>query len=142
MMRRVMNWDIALFDWARSVCGEPYVWGRTDCASLVREAHRLMYGEGRFDVGEWTSKTGALRVSKRVGGVVGALEAAGAEDVHPGKAQQGDVLVRAAEDADGHPVCGVLIARRVLSSDPERGVWWEPYRGVVADRVLRVPYER
>lgn len=136
-MTRVPNWDIALHQWAADVVGRPYVWGETDCGSLVREAHALMYGVDLFHVKPYTTRRQALYRHNSTGGVEAVLREAGAVDVPVAFAQQGDVLCEA--EGDGLPACGVVVGRSVIWATVEDGVARTPLRGR-SGTLLRVPH--
>src|SRR4051812_39369367 len=94
MPRRVLNWDVQLAVWASAQRGRPFIWGETDCGTLVREAHRVMYGEDLYGfLGEWTSPVAAGRILAERGGFSGILASLDAELVPIGLVQSGDVLV-------------------------------------------------
>lgn len=124
---RVPNWDVLLFRWSVSVVGQPYEWGRTDCASLVRQAMTIVYGSDPFDVRPWSTKRQALTRLKAVGSVEDALRAAGMVPVALRHAQGGDVLCEAV--SDGYGACGVVVGRVVVWATQEDGVVRVPLRG-------------
>lgn len=114
-MSRVRNWDLALLEWRRSVLGEPFAWGETDCGSLVRGAARALYDRDPFEgVRSYRSRFGALRAHVETGGLEPALRAAGAEEVGLGFARQGDVMIE--PPADGRPMggAGVVVGSEVV----------------------------
>lgn len=122
---RVPNWDTALVEFALEVDGEPFEWGRTDCVSIVRLALSRMYGgtdplDGH--IGSWTTKRGALRVSKNTD-ALDALKRAGFVEVAPVYATTGDVALGATADACGAPAVSIVLPMRMmLVSTPEHGV--------------------
>lgn len=124
-MARVLNWDVRLVEFAREVRGQPYVWGETDCATLVRRALTVMHGEDPLpdDVGAWTTRIGALRVAGRTD-VEDALYRAGGWEVRPPYATAGDVaLAQPHGQGDPLPTLSVLLPRgKVLTSTPQLGV--------------------
>lgn len=120
MALRLVDWDVRLVGYVDSVRGTPLVWGRTDCASLVRGAVRAMYDRDVLrGVGSWTTSTGALRVLARWGGSYrAALEVAGVEDVPVPFRQRGDVAILPGVDSEGFPGLGVVVAGGVLTVAP------------------------
>lgn len=137
MIRRVPNWDIALFRWSERVTGQPYTWGETDCGSLVREAHALMYGDDLWpDVKPYTGKRAALARHRATGGVAASLLSIGAVSVDVRLAQSGDVLV---EDGDEFGAAGVVVGRDVIWASSEEGIVRTPLRGR-SGTLLRVPH--
>lgn len=135
-MKRVPNWDVALHFWAAEVVGKPYVWGSTDCGSLVRSALVAMYGQDVTGI-EYATKAEALRVHAETGGVEAVLRGIGATDVDIRFAQQGDILIE--PDGDGMPCASVVVKRDVIAAIPEAGVVRARLRGR-SGTLLRVPY--
>jgi len=89
---RMQNWDARVVGWAESVLGQPFVWGKTDCAMNVRALSRALYGRDVFKVETWKSKVKALRLLTEKGGLQVAL----AQVAHPigrGFATTGDVAL-------------------------------------------------
>lgn len=119
-MIRVPNWDIWLLEWAESMTRRPYIWGETDCGSLVRAAMRGIYGVDAFEhIRPYRTRAQAGRRQRETGGVYGALVGAGWHEVATSLAQQGDVLIH---DGDGFPGAGIVVARQVLVTSAARGV--------------------
>lgn len=140
-MHRVVAWDAALIEWARSVIGEPFEWGRTDCASLARGAVLAMYegAEPKVSVGPgWSTEKGALRAHARTGGVSSVLRRLGAEEVEPTCAQRGDFVLDGSREP---PSVAVVVTNGVVGADPERGVFLSPMPLPTEDlQVLRLPH--
>lgn len=101
---------------ARETLGEDYVWGETDCASLVRRA----IGAGP----RWSGLREALRVDRATGGAPSWLERAGFGAVPATLARPGDVVTwPPLERSPFRSFCGVMVGpSRVLTSTPEDGV--------------------
>lgn len=135
-MIRVPNWDTLLFEWAMEQRGKPYVWGETDCGSLVRSAVGIISGEPAFaHVWPYRTRAQAGRRLSETGGVSAVLLAAGWVAVPLTMAQQGDVLIMDTEDG---PACGVIVARLLLTSDLAAGVQLLPVPD--AGVLLRAPH--
>jgi hypothetical protein len=123
-MRRVTSWDVRLVQFAREVVGASFVWGDTDCATLMRRAQSVLLGSDPFKgrVGNWTTKRGALRVVKNLD-VLKALRTSGGVEVGERYATAGDVMLGAGVDARGlAQLATVLPVGKVLASTPETGV--------------------
>lgn len=91
-----MNWDRRLVEWAESVRGRPFVWGETDCATLVRGAVEAMYGPAflaGIAVPEYGTQVGAERAWDQTGGTAAVLVLLGAQELPDGERQRGDVLL-------------------------------------------------
>lgn len=123
---RIAHWHRALVAWAESLRGAPYVWGRTDCAALVRGAWTVIFGGDPWAaLPRWRTPRGALRVLARGGGIDVLLTQVGAQSVPQAYAQAGDVLVFDDPQEPGHAI-GFAIAvppGRWLTSTPAAGVY-------------------
>jgi len=125
-LSRIENWDIALFRFVEVHEGEPFEWGRTDCATLARGGVAAMYGEDLLpDLPIWRSQRGALKASRRLGPIIDALKALGAERVSIRFAQSGDILIPD-PDEDGLPRLAIVWNAAALCSSPEHGVTLVP----------------
>ena len=123
-MDRVENWDSCLVRLARAVEGQPFEWGRTDCATLARRGLTTIYGRDVWagHVGTWKTRRGALGSAGRTD-PENALRASGAVPVPPNYAWSGDVALGASLDAHGMPRVSLLLPnRKALTSTPDRGV--------------------
>lgn len=120
-MERVPNWSHELVTWARRQADRDLEWGETDCTALAAGAVETMCGQPPPELPTWTTKTGALRVARRVGGTSGWLKASDAfRRVDAAFAQRGDIFVEPHED-DWDAV-GVLVSYdTMLTADPQRG---------------------
>lgn len=107
----------ALIRWADSVRGLPFEWGVRDCFTLAADALRLQgAGEAEYSAGsEAEAHEAALQIegSER-------LRAAGAVDIEPAMARDGDVLIVPAEG--WAETFYVVFGRYALTSAPEHGV--------------------
>jgi hypothetical protein len=124
ILERVENWDRRLVEFVRLMNGQPFEWGRTDCATLVRRGLKTEFGEDvwKGHVGTWKTKRGALGVSGRTD-YEDALRASGATEVGIHYAWSGDVALASREDDHGMFSTGLLVpTRKVLTSTPETGV--------------------
>ena len=73
-LNRLRTWDVDLEQWAAGLIGEPFVWGTTDCASLVIKGQALIYGVDVFDMPKYKSKAKALRTLVNIKSLRSALE--------------------------------------------------------------------
>jgi hypothetical protein len=122
---KVRNWDRELVEWAGAVVGEPFVWGRTDCASLVRRAHQLMLDYDVFaDIPTYDSEIGAARAKIEHGGVTEAMEARGATRFPITMARAGDIVItQRVEPEDITLSCFILISgEHALATNPGQAV--------------------
>lgn len=123
MMRRIRHWDIALMEYAMKVRGEPFAWGRTNCAALVAASVDVMTGSGLFAYQQSLNLTEAkarqLSVDRHTRAVL--LDAGLCRVVNPVKSQRGDILLCM---ENGWECSHVVLGRVALSSTPERGVFF------------------
>jgi len=118
MSTRLLNWRSRLIDWGLSLQGQPFAWGKTDCATLAREALRQCFGRDVAPyLGEWTTARQAqARLTKYP--FREQLEALKAEEVSVSFLRAGDILVAPEPDEkmgqmsvmvclDAHHVLGV-----------------------------------
>lgn len=110
-MMRARGWEIRLVDYAEAVIGRPFAWGTTDCAMLARDAVRALCNDSSFgnDVPRYSTRLGAARAFRKVGGVVEYLVRAGAVAIDPAHRRPGDIIVVKTPDLDSSFV--VLDAR-------------------------------
>lgn len=122
-----MTWADALADTLREF-DSGFVWGNLDCCQLANAYHKRMTGEdiaAQFDYG---SKTAALRILARHGGLVGLFREVLGEpsDPEPGSV----VLVSMSDDGD-LMAGGVYNGHYVFTVHPETGLCRVP-----EDRIL------
>jgi hypothetical protein len=95
-MDRIPNWPVALGNLARELIGQPFVWGETDCVSIVRKATIAMYGEDiakpYIDV-TYKTKIGAVRAFKKIGTIGNIIEKVGCREVPLHLTRDGDFLL-------------------------------------------------
>lgn len=143
MPKRIHNWDVALAMWATDLLGTPFVWGTTDCASLVRAACVVIYGEELWPMTPgYASQTEALQVFSQVGSVRANLEALGATQHVLTFTQPGDIIIAPAEDGEIFDSVAVAVCDKILiahEGDPLRTipVWQAPEQA----SAFRLPQE-
>lgn len=120
---RPANWHHRLMQYAAAQQGQPFVWGQTDCGSLVRGALPALYAED--PLAGWPgyhTVRAAQRIRAQCGGVAAVLRQLGATPIAPGFATAGDVACcPAAGPAD--PERAVLaLDGGWLVTDPAEGV--------------------
>lgn len=122
MMLRPRNWDIALAQWARSIAGSPFVWGETDCGSLVRYSLKAVHGRDMLArEPKYKTLLGAKRAAAKTT-VASALESVGANRLPWSVAQAGDVALFGV-GVDGWDSVGIVLDEYVLMTGLERGVF-------------------
>lgn len=81
----------------------PYIWGENDCVSFAAGAVKAATGKDYLKRLRWSSKAGAFRVLKRVGGIEAALDQR-FKRIAPSMAKRGDIA-GVPDDALGiHPM--------------------------------------
>lgn len=135
-LRRGLNWSDDLVRWARDEIGKPYVWGETDCGSLLRRGLAIVYGQEIGEVPAYDSLSSAYRVSEAIGGLRAVLHRLGAEPIGLKFATTGDVILSDDWPAEDHPLdSGCLcLGPTILTGDPVVGV-------VVVDRPREGAFE-
>ncbi len=123
------NWDVHLFRWADKVVGRPFVWGETDCATLVRAAHVVMYGTDVFGWPTYRSKLGATKARKKVGGILPALQRV-CTAVGRRFARDGDIVVITHEGEYG---MGIVLGTNAVGTYPGEPVSLVPLAVVPDD---------
>ncbi|HEX8693400.1 MAG TPA: hypothetical protein VF746_13330 [Longimicrobium sp.] len=138
-MKRAENWDVRLHHWAAGRVGRRFAWGRTDCASLVRQAARVMYGQEVFaSVPRWASARQAVEAMRVSGGVRPSLQRLQAWCLPLGFAQSGDVAV--GPEQGGEAQTAVVVDGRALVSTRAEGVRLVPLSELSAGVLLwRLP---
>jgi hypothetical protein len=142
-VRRVLNWDVNATLWAIDQVGKPFVWGETDCVSLLRRMLAVMYGEPVGPPLAYHSLNSAIDVSRELGGVRKVLTDLGAVPLDLiAYANTGDVLVdvRRAGDDPFEPVLPV-ITDKFLFTEPDGLVQLLPLHAAPLEAVpYRLPH--
>lgn len=122
-MQTVDNWNVKLVKYADSVRGLPWEWGVTDCGILTRRCLEVVYGKDVWeDVGNWSSRIGALRLFGSLDDVEGRLMETGAIGIGARHLLGGDIAIGGG-DHDGLPQFTVILPGfMLLGSTPEDGV--------------------
>ncbi len=111
---RVPDWRSRLITWAENVRGMPYIWGRSDCATLVRTALAICFGRDIApDVPFHRNERQAIAVVRQYGGAVPVLEQLGAMRTTLPFARAGDVI---AMEEPEEPITGIAL-----------GIWFDRY---------------
>lgn len=129
---RVLNWDVLATKWAIEQVGKPFVWGETDCVSLMRQMAEIINGEP-FGTHRYTSLRGALDVQEATGGICQALRDAGAVEIRRSYATTGDVIVA---DDEPFPAVLLVITDKALFADHDQGVRLIPLSSVSPDATV------
>jgi len=132
VLERVRDWRTRLIAWSAEQVGKPFVWGETDCASLVRAALMECFGKDVTGVPTWRSKRGAANVLKKYPPleVLGWL---GAEKRTVAFARAGDVVSLPDTDTLGDVALGVWIDGACLVSTQKGGVQLVPAAQIPRD---------
>ena len=115
---KVDNYDYKLIEWVNTQMGKPYVWGVTDCGSLVRQGLNIVYGKDKFnDIPTWNTEEMCRKIWDDLGGVDKAFLDFGAKKIKGTFAQTGDIIVITANSA-----AGLIINSKILFSSIEKGI--------------------
>jgi len=139
MIQRRLDWRSRLVEWGLGLRGKPFAWGKTDCATLGREALALCFGR---DVAPqtgtpWdTARKAALRLRRFP--YHEQLERVGAARTSLPFVRAGDIVI-ADEPAEGIGQMSILVcldATSFLGSSSEDGVQIVGLENVPADAVV------
>ncbi len=134
-MERVRNWDIKIVVEIGPLVGSEFVWGKTDCATILRKTMKVMYGEEVFKDVErlrYRSLSGALKTFKRLGSIGDIIENTGGVVIQPQVVTDGDIAVD--DDYKGVQNVAIRIGSRWIVSNPELGIV-ESRRTFAVDKV-------
>ena len=125
MRTRLLDWRSRLVAWGLALQGQTFVWGKTDCATLGREALQVCFGEDVVPhIGKpWTTmRQAAKRLQKFP--YREQLEALGAEQNPLAFMRAGDIVigVEPTERLDQLSVMVCLDASQLLASSTVDGV--------------------
>lgn len=124
---RERNWDLALHELRLSLVGAPFVWGETDCVSVVRRSWELVFGGDLLEhLPHYASGSEARAALSMTGGLGMAMLDHGALTFPLTFAQTGDVVNGPEDPGHGFPFVGLVVGREVLTSTMEQGVIAHP----------------
>lgn len=127
VIHRTANWQAALRTWARGAVGQPYVWGKTDCGSIGRDALVVMFGDRILKGIVWPTARAATRVLARHGTMSEILIRLGATKKPASFAQSGDIVIEHSPEAPGgESACVVVDGVMAVYSTHDGGVVWGP----------------
>ena len=114
MGTQLKNYDSVLVPWALTLQGLSYIWGETDCGTLVRRGLILISDKDPFlNIPYWNTEQKARQIWHDLGGVDKGFIDLGARLVHTNYVQTGDVgLLTIA----GEETSFLVIANRYLFS--------------------------
>lgn len=129
-MIRERDWNVRLAKLVRSLIGQSFVWGETDCVSIVRKAYIAMFGEdpiAKFVPMEYSTEDEAKEAFRAIGGdFTKWIMRIVIREVTGAFAQDGDMLFNE-DSAMGYQNVGIIFSDRLLTSDPENGVRVRPF---------------
>jgi hypothetical protein len=113
-----------LAQYAATVLGKPFVWGLTDCVSLVRFAILQSHGEDPWIGQDWyESQTGAYRLATKIGSAPVYLQQYGWTERPLADMQAGDVVIQPIITCERLPHFGIAISKgRYITSHESTGV--------------------
>lgn len=103
-----------LIKWVETKIGLPFIWGKTDCTTIVIEGISLYYNETLPIVNNWNSLKDAIRTFRYYGcpGII--LENKGFFKVQKNFEQTGDILIWKGR---GYYLLGFVINEEVMVAD-------------------------
>jgi hypothetical protein len=117
----------------------PFVWGVNDCATFAAEAALQETGSQVLFVGvpAWGSARQAFRRLKEHGGLAAAVRESGLQEVLPGMARRGDLVLLRAPGRPGslRGAIGVCMGERIAAPGARGLVMASLAEGVTAWRV-------
>jgi hypothetical protein len=140
---RAWDWEVRLSQWGIEHAGLPFAWGETDCASLVRDAMRVLYDRDVWESPTWyDSLASAYQTLQLVGGAPAWLLAHGATRMPLAFAQPSDVLVTPADPTDMADSLFVIVSHgRMLRTHPdELTKIVTTSRAIDTSYLIRLPY--
>lgn len=119
---RIPNYDIKLYEWLNTVIGKPYIWGETDCGTLVREGLKLITGIDPFgNLPYWKTEMECRQIWDAMGGVDKAFtEIFKFKKIDRNYIQMGDVSVLEVRDLITASL--IINNERMLFSSVDKGV--------------------
>lgn len=140
-MRRVRNWDCLAVEWAIQQVGKPFVWGETDCASLLTGMLGVMYRK-LPPLPRYASLRDAMDIWEQTGGVKPVLLEWGSQPLPTvAYANTGDVLIASPRDDEPFDAVMPVITDKYLFTEPNNTVQLIPLANVPVDAVpYRVPH--
>lgn len=119
-MDRVANWSCRIVEDVGSLAGSPFVWGDTDCCTLLRKMSKSMYGRDVFaGPSKYKTKTGAIRGFKRIESIDALILEAGGVEIPTSMASDGDVAVQRDVPERGFQNVSIKVGSRWLISSEQ-----------------------
>lgn len=88
------NYNSKLIEWINTQIGKPYIWGETDCGTLVRKGLTIILNRDPFpDILSWDNELICREIWDKLNGVDNAFISFGAKKILGTFAQTGDVAV-------------------------------------------------
>lgn len=134
------NGDVELTMWVQSLVGKPFVWGETDCCTIVAGALLRLHGvDYRLPV--YRSRDDAKRIVATMGGLREQLVRLGAVEVPVNFERTGDIVVLAPVGEEFTDGAGLVVGSQVITTSESDGVRVVPLavvRRVAGMTTLRV----
>lgn len=117
---KIDNYDYKLIEWVNTQLGKPYIWGETDCGSLVRKGLNIIYGKDKFnDIPSWDTEEICRKIWDDLGGADKAFLDFGAKKIKGTFAQTGDVAVL---EVGKLLTAAMVIGGKLLFSSTDKGI--------------------
>ncbi len=140
-MQRERNWNVRLAILVRSLIGKPFIWGETDCVSVLRKAYVAMYDEdpiAEFVPMDYSTEEEAKEAFRAIGGdFTKWIMRIVVQEVTPMFARDGDMVFNE-DSAVGYQNVGIVLSDRILISDIKNGVHMLPLNRDVDDDKIHI----
>lgn len=121
-MDRVDNWSCKIVEDVGSLAGSPFVWGETDCCTLLRKLYKSMFDDDTFGGPfQYTTAKGAIRAYKNIESIDKVILEWGGVEIPVRIASDGDVAVEQ-EVYKGFQNVSIKVGSRWLMSSEESSV--------------------
>ncbi len=112
--------EVTLDEWILNHLGLPFVWGETDCFSLVIKYIREVYGETFGNKApKLTSRRSAINEFNKMGGLEKALEELGCVSTRASFMEPGNVVIEPCADRFQLPSYGIAATRSMYLTTEE-----------------------
>lgn len=99
LIQRSLRWRTDLLSWSMAQLHQPFVWGKTDCGTLAREALRIMFARDMTPwLPAWSSRKEAVAVLREHGKIEEQIARLGPTAASLGFVRAGDLIVEPEPD--------------------------------------------
>lgn len=134
---RLRNWNVAIKQRADELVGSKFIWGETDCVSVIRIMAVEIFGEDVFAgvVPGYTTEIGAKRALSRVGDFNDLAVQAGCVEVPRTMMTDGDLII---SDYGDYQNVAMVVGGKLFVASVEEGLQYMSLRYLADDSEFRV----